>query len=568
MSMLLEQFDTIFDTPESVDKLKELILDMAVKGKLVPQDPTDEPASVLLEKIKVEKESLIKEKKIKKEKQLSSVAEEDKDYELPIGWSWVKLGQIGQIVGGGTPSTKVAEYFSENEVAWLTPADLNGLKGKYIGSGRRYISKLGLEKSSAQLLPKGSVLFSSRAPIGYVAIASNDLSTNQGFKSCVPYILELNEYLYYYLKHIAKKVDEKASGTTFKEVSGKIVSNLSLALPPLDEQKRIVKKVDQLMSFCEELKNRLEKKQKREERLNVSVFSSLEQSLTVEELKGSLQFVLTNLPSLCTDRKQVQQLRNAIVSLAVKGILVLQDSDDEPARVFLDKIKQEKEQLIQEKKIKKEKAFLPISEENKPYKLPKGWEWVRLGELCTLIELGTSVKASTENIGVPVLRMNNIKNGKVVLSNLKYLDKNSKDLPRLYLRYGDLLFNRTNSYELVGKTGVFKGIDDEFTFASYLIRLRLMEKYVDNGYVNYVINSNWYRISQIEPGIVQQNGQANFNGTKLKNTLIPLPPLNEQKRIVKRIDQLMTLCDELENNINVFKQEKEYLLHSVLYQIF
>ncbi|WP_239075122.1 hypothetical protein [Bacillus paranthracis] len=96
------------------------------------------------------------------------------------------------------------------------------------------------------------------------------------------------------------------------------------------------------MSFCEELKNRLEKKQKREERLNVSAFSSLEQSLTVEELKGSLQFVLTNLPSLCTDRKQVQQLRNAIVSLAVKGILVLQDSDDEPARVFLDKIKQKK----------------------------------------------------------------------------------------------------------------------------------------------------------------------------------------------------------------------------------
>ncbi|QRH09020.1 hypothetical protein JQJ56_08620 [Bacillus paranthracis] len=121
-----------------------------------------------------------------------------------------------------------------------------------------------------------------------------------------------------------------------------MVSNLSLALPPLDEQKRIVKKVDQLMSFCEELKNRLEKKQKREERLNVSAFSSLEQSLTVEELKGSLQFVLTNLPSLCTDRKQVQQLRNAIVSLAVKGILVLQDSDDEPARVFLDKIKQKK----------------------------------------------------------------------------------------------------------------------------------------------------------------------------------------------------------------------------------
>ena len=254
-----------------LNKLRQSILQEAVQGKLVPQDPNDEPASVLLGKIKEEKERLIKEGKIKKEKPLPPISEDEIPYEMPRGWEWVRLGEISAIVGGGTPKTNIKDYWENGDIPWLTPADLSNIKGKYISKGRRNITKLGLEKSSAQLMPKGTVLFSSRAPIGYTAIASNPLSTNQGFKSCIPYVMQMNEYIYYYLTYSAKKINEQASGTTFKEVSGSEVANFLLPLPPLNEQKRIVEKVDQLMALCDELEKNIEESKKDSELLMQSV---------------------------------------------------------------------------------------------------------------------------------------------------------------------------------------------------------------------------------------------------------------------------------------------------------
>ncbi len=164
--------------------------------------------------------------------------------------------------------------------------------------------------------------------------------------------------------------------------------------------------------------------------------------------------------------------------------------------------------------------------------------------------------------------MNNIQNGKIVFSDLKYVSNNIKDLPRLYLKKSDLLFNRTNSYELVGKTGVYLKEDDVFTFASYLIRISLFNEFIDARFINYYMNSLIYRQTQIEPEITQQNGQANYNGTKLKNTIMPIPPLNEQKRIVQKVDQLMALCNELEKNIEQSKKDSELLMQSVLQEAF
>ena len=228
---------------KNIDITRDKVLQLAIQGKLVPQDLDDEPASVLLEKIKKEKELLIKEKKIKKEKPLPEISEEEKVFEIPEGWEWCRPGEIGELVGGGTPSSTNPEFYSENEIPWLTPADLRGYKKKYISKGNRYISLLGLQKSSSRMLPAGSILFSSRAPIGYVAIAFNELSTNQGFKSIVPYNINMNEFIYYFLKYDTKNIVEISSVTTFKEISGKGMSNIVMPLPPLQEQKRIVAKI-------------------------------------------------------------------------------------------------------------------------------------------------------------------------------------------------------------------------------------------------------------------------------------------------------------------------------------
>lgn len=236
-----------------IQGLKDKILQLAIQGKLVAQDPNDEPASVLLERIKEEREMLIKEGKITKQKPLPEITEEEKPFEIPDNWEWVRLGEIGAIVGGGTPKTTVKEYWEGGTIPWITPADLSNHTGKYISRGKRSITPIGLRESSAQLMPKGTVLFSSRAPIGYTAIAKNEISTNQGFKSCVPFVMDMNEYLYYYLVYSAKIINENASGTTFKEVSGAEVSNIILPLPPLAEQKRIVEKVDTIMNMLDEL---------------------------------------------------------------------------------------------------------------------------------------------------------------------------------------------------------------------------------------------------------------------------------------------------------------------------
>lgn len=351
-------------------------------------------------------------------------------------------------------------------------------------------------------------------------------------------------------------------------ISKQKIVNFPFPLPPLNEQKRIVAKVDQLMTFCDRLKETIIQRQRQADRLNQSAFSHLQQAETKEELQSHLNSILNHFNILCTRKEDVQLLRQTILSLAVQGKLVPQNPNDEPASVLLEKIKAEKERLVKEKKIRKEKELPPIKDEEISYEVPEGWEWTKIGNISKLVEYGTSTKASSNHIGVPVLRMNNIQDGKVIIKDLKYVPANIDDLPRLFLKKNDILFNRTNSYELVGKSGLYKGESDRFTFASYLIRVALPLELVIPEYINYYLNSSVCRISQIEPNITQQNGQANFNGTKLKNILIPLPPLNEQKRIVAKLDQLMSLCDRLEEQLEQSSKAVEQLLQSVLKQSF
>ena len=273
--LFADNFDTLAASPDGVAKLRELILQLAVQGKLVPQNPNDEPASVLLEKIEKEKAKLTKAGKLKKQKPLPPITDDEIPFDIPSDWEWSRLGNICTVVGGGTPKTSHPEYFSDDGVPWLTPADLYNLKDVYISKGKRDISPLGLQKSSAQLLPEGSVLFSSRAPIGYVAISKNGLATNQGFKSCVPYIKEMNLFIYNFLKASVKSIEANASGTTFKEVSGKVVSVIKIPVPPLAEQKRIVAKVDTLMGLCDQLQGKIDAARTESKKLTASTIHHL-----------------------------------------------------------------------------------------------------------------------------------------------------------------------------------------------------------------------------------------------------------------------------------------------------
>lgn len=231
--------------------LKSKVLDLAMRGKLVKQDPHDEPASVLLEKIKVEKEQLIKEKKIKRSKPLPPITDEEKPFEIPDSWEWVRLGEVGIITSGGTPKTKEEKYWEKGDIPWITPAAMSSQDNKILFDNYqiKYINKEGLEHSSAKLISKNSLVVSSRAPIGYVNIVPFDYTTNQGCKSITIFDKQINkEYIYYAIKYAKPQMYKRASGTTFKEISGSKFEQVVVPLPPVKEQLSIARILDYIFN--------------------------------------------------------------------------------------------------------------------------------------------------------------------------------------------------------------------------------------------------------------------------------------------------------------------------------
>lgn len=291
-----------------------------------------------------------------------------------------------------------------------------------------------------------------------------------------------------------------------------------------------------------------------------------EQLIQIEKIKNQKISFVELTSELTHQLDLIKQLRQAFLREAMQGKLVdgskLMVDGAETGHELLAKIKAEKAKLIAEKKLKKEKELPPITEDEIPFEIPRHWAWCRLGELALDVSYGTSQKADDSN-EIPVLRMGNITTeGKILYSNLKYVSPNIKDLPKLYLKNDDLVFNRTNSYELVGKCGVFKNASP-YTLASYLIRVRLIT-YIQSDFVSNYINSSLCRQTQIEPQIIQQNGQANFNGTKLSSIIVPLPPLHEQEQIVAKLEELLAFCDGLEERIKESQGYNEKLLQEVL----
>lgn len=568
MYMMLEQFKTIFDRPEKIKKLRETILDLAVRGKLVPQNPNDEPASVLLERIREEKERLIKEKKIKKEKPLAEISEREKVFELPEGWELTRIGEIITLKGGKRLPKGYSLLEEETSHVYIRITDMK--RGSIKNYDLRYISDGVYEKIKNYIITKDDLYITIAGTIGEVGIVPDkfhNMNLTENAARIIPY--KVNKF---WLKSfiestfIQRILLDKVNQMAQPKLALKRIQDTIIPVPPLTEQKRIVEKINLLMSFCDKLEKALEKKVNYGKLSAKSVFNSVGNVSTVEELEETLKFILLNFKDLSLGDNAVKELKNCILQLAVQGKLVAQDLNDESAEVLLKKVREEKEKLVKEKKIKKEKPLKEI-DNAKTYIIPSGWSLVRLGDLAKVIEYGTSTKADLDDNKIPVLRMNNIIDGKLDYKNLKYVDSDIKDLPRLYLNNKDILFNRTNSYELVGKTAVFKGLDKTMTFASYLIRVELFNDMINADYINIVMNSNIYRSSQIEPEITQQNGQANFNGTKLKSTIIPLPPLHEQNRIVEKVESLLNLCDKLDKQIQLSNKYRLNLMESIVKNI-
>ena len=507
-------------------QLRQKILDLAIRGQLVPQDSNDEPASVLLEKIRTEKQTLIEQKKIKKDKKSSYITcdlspyqkytehfadgsskdiTDEIPFEIPENWAWCRLGEIGEIISGGTPSTSNDNYWNGN-ISWITPADLSNYKEKYISQGKRNISIEGLENSSAKIICKGSVLFSSRAPIGYVVISEKEVTTNQGFKSISPYIENSEHYIYYFLLVEKENISLKASGTTFKELSGTEFGKIFFPLPPLSEQRRIVKKIEELLALVDDL----------------------------ETNKTDLQ-------------SYIKQAKSKVLEMAVRGELVSQNPDDEPASVLLERIKKEQKSSKSKGKTTEHNTHY---EEELLFDIPENWAWCRLGEVCDFIRNGITIKQSKEAIGYPITRIETISKGNIDRNRMGYaniLDISSFE--KYILRQYDILLSHINSPMHIGKTAIYIPNDKEerIIHGMNLLCIRF-KKGLNAIYLNYFFNSKIFK-NAILPYIKNAVNQASINISSIEKIIIPIPPLAEQKRIVEKIEEIFSALEFIEENL-------------------
>lgn len=430
---------------------------------------------------------------------------------LPPYWKSVKLGEIGEIISGGTPSTIIPEYW-EGKIIWITPADLTGYKEKIILKGRKSITEVGLKNSSTRLMPKGSVLFSSRAPIGYVAIAGNELCTNQGFKSIIPNKSISNNYLYYYLKASKQIVEKVASGTTFKEISLKVFSQIKIPLPPLPEQHLIVSKIEEL-------------------------FSELDKS--VNELK--------------TAKQQLKTYRQSVLKWAFEGKLTNSEFRSESSELAMAAEPQEK--------YSKQKNL----SEGVVLSLPKGWKWVKLGEVCNKIGDIDHKMPKELPSGYPYISTKDFTDDlKISFDKAKYISKEDYiNLSRkIKPEKGDIIFPR---YGTIGKN-ILVDFEKEF-LVSYSCAV------VKPNY-DLVLSKFVYQYS-LSPKVTEEirkytveTTQANIGIASIKGFVFPLPPLPEQKRIVDEIESRLSLTDKMEESINEGLRQAEALRQSILKMAF
>ena len=361
-----------------IKKLRELILELAVRGKLVPQDPSDEPASVLLERIAAERVSLTKEKKIKKKKILPEVDEDERFFELPVGWEWLRLNDIGDWGAGATPSRSNSSYYG-GDIPWFKSGELSE---DYISVAEESVTQLALEKVSLRSNKPGDVLLAMYgATIGKASILSVAATTNQAVCACTPFSCISNVFLLTLLKAYRPIFIDMGAGGAQPNISREKIIATVIALPPEEEQQRIVAKVDELMLLCDQLEQQTETSIDAHSTMVEVLLATLTDSADANELAQNWARVSEHFATLFTTEQSIEALKQTLLQLAVMGKLVPQDPSDEPAAVLLEKIAAEKAQLIKDKKIRAEKPLPAIKSEEKDFELPRGWELCRFGEI-------------------------------------------------------------------------------------------------------------------------------------------------------------------------------------------
>jgi len=535
-----EKFELFADAPNAVGKMRELVLELAIRGKLIDQNSNDVSAIASLRKCT----------------RAVCELEVNDDDTVPAGWASVPLGSvIASNTGGGTPSKQNPAYWN-GSIPWASVKDIQ--TDKYLTATIDSITEEGLKNSSSNLIPANRLVVVTRMGLGKLAINKIPTAINQDLRAIEP-----NEALdldFAYLLFKALKMVGK--GVTVKGITLDVLHSMPVALPPLAEQKRIVAKVDELMALCD----RLEAQQRERDTRHAALARASLARFAEAPTPANLDFLFHNAYTITP-----ADLRKSILTLAVQGKLVPQDPNDEPADVLLECIAADVAKAIRAKLMRHPKQIPPCGDEY-PFDLPSGWEWAPIGKLTAAEDSAMcdgpfGSKLKTEHYiskkGYAVLRLGNIGIGYFIHGKEGHISREHyESLSSNHIASGDLLVAGladplVRCCEVPSDIGPAVNKSDCF-------RVRLSRR-MDRSYVRHYLNSPIAKVLAAEENHGMTRERINLASAKA--LLVSVPPLAEQRRIVAKVDQLMALVDQLETQLATSRASAEKLMAAVVAEL-
>jgi type I restriction enzyme, S subunit len=561
---LLQNFNRMSEAPDVVPRLRRFILDLAVRGKLVEQDPEDEPASKLLKKIEVEKTRLVNAGNIRNQK-VQDIAEEQIPFTIPNNWIWARMAQVGII--------NPRNHAADSDKASFVPMPM--IFAEYGKSNQHEIRLWGEIKTGFTHFADGDVGLAKITPCFENGKSTIFRKLTSGFGAgttelhIVRPIFVLADYILIFLKspHFIETGITKMTGTAGqKRVPKDYFAFSPFPLPPLTEQNRIVAKVDELMALCDELEVAQAKREKRRDRLVASTLHGLNNGDENGEpgihptFQENARFYFNHIPRLTTRPQHIQQLRQTILNLAVRGKLVSQDPNDEPGSELLKRIRRERDKLVREGKIKQGQTLPPVSKDEGPFTVPQTWQWARVSEVADS-RLGKMLdKAKNKGIPRHYLRNVNVRWFDFDLSNLREMKFEESELEEFSLRQGDVLICEGGE---PGRSAIWNEHNSDIYFQKAIHRVRLFGEIVPRYFVLSLRHDTIAgHLGKFFTGV----GIKHFTGKGLARYAFPLPPLAEQHRIVAKVDELMALCDEMESQITTTIATRHKFLEASLHE--
>lgn len=531
-----------------IKKLRELILELAVRGKLVPQDPKDEPASELLKRIAAEKAELVKQGKIKKQKPLPEISGDEKPFELPSGWVWTSLCEISEI----NPKIEVAD--DEQEISFVP---MPCVSTRFDGAHEQEIRKWVEVKKGYTHFANGDIALAKITPCfeNSKAAIFNGLKNGVGAGTTElhvarPCSAELNlQYILLNIKspNFLSVGESRMTGSAGqKRVPKSFFENYPLPFPPIAEQSRIVETFSQLMTICDQLEQQSLTSLDTHSQLVETLLATLTDSQNAEDLAENWARISQHFDILFTTEASIDALKQTILQLAVMGKLVQQDPDDEPASELLKRIEQEKVQQVKEGKIKKQKSLPPVSDEEKPFVLPKGWEWCRIGSVINIrAELVKPEKYYEFFQVAPDI----IEKGTGKVISQRTVKESGIKGPNSRFYKNQIVYSKIRPSLSKAFIAEYDGLCSADMYP--------LDCFINTGYLLKVILSEVF-LTQVRAA-ENRIKMPKLNVESLSNILIPVPPAGIQSAVFSKISQMDTFCDTLKFRLQSVQQTQLHL---------